>query len=480
MWEHLKLPNFQDAKVLVYGDLMLDRYWYGDTQRISPEAPVPVVRVKEIEARPGGAANVGLNIATLGTAVSVFGLVGEDSEASELRRVMQNHNIHCEFLSISDHPTITKLRVIGQHQQLIRMDFEKSFDSIDSSELMRLYAGQLKNSQVVVLSDYAKGALHQVEKLITLAKEAGVPVLVDPKDKDFKRYAGATVITPNLKEFTAAVGFCINRDEMIGKARALIRAHQIGSILITLGKDGMLLVPQHGDPMHLPTQALEVYDVTGAGDTVIAVVAASLAAGMPLEEAVVLANTAAGIAVSKLGAATVNVVELRRALQRKNDFQLGIMAEAELLMAVKEARERGEKIVMTNGCFDILHAGHVQYLEQSKKLGDRLIVAVNDDASISGLKGHGRPINRLENRMELLSGLRSVDWVVPFSESTPARLITEVLPDILVKGADYQVHQIAGADVVLANGGQVETIALRPGASTSGLIAKIKAQLVMA
>ena len=472
--KNFQLPNFETARVLVYGDVMLDRYWHGDTTRISPEAPVPVVLVGETESRPGGSANVALNIAALGAKTSLFGLIGDDAEGNTLRMQLEEKNITCHFQEISEYPTITKLRVLGRNQQLIRMDFEKDFHGVNDVELLQRFEAQLDEVDVVILSDYAKGALHNVEKLIALAKKHGLPILVDPKSKDFSRYAGATVITPNRKEFETIVGVCESIEALQEKARQYLDTVDIQALLITLGKDGMLLVQKNTEPLLVPTRARDVYDVTGAGDTVISTLAVGIAAGNTLAQSVLLANTAAGVVVGKLGAETVSPAELRRALQRQQGSHLGVLTEEECLLAVSDAHAHGEKVVMTNGCFDILHAGHVHYLEEAKALGDRLIVAINDDASVSRLKGSTRPYNTLQQRMDVIAALRPVDWVVSFSEDTPARLIGSILPDILVKGGDYRPEDIAGGDAVIANGGRVEVLDFVSNCSTTSLIDKIK------
>lgn len=471
----LTIPRFDKARVVVYGDVMLDQYWYGDVSRISPEAPVPVVHVKKSELRPGGAANVARNIAALGVQVSLLGLVGQDQEADLLRQVLKQKNLRHHLISLTGYSTVMKLRVMGHEQQLIRMDFEKSFHDADDQALMAYFKQQLSEAQVVVFSDYAKGTLHQVAQLIEMARQQNVLTLVDPKSTDFARYRGASLITPNLKEFESVVGASANHEQIIQKARDLIAHYDFGALLVTCGKEGMVLVERAGDAFIIPARAREVHDVTGAGDTVIGVIASALAAGESLSVAAELANLAAGVVVGKLGSATVSVPELRRAIQAEQKTEMGILTEAELLLAVSDARAHGETIVMTNGCFDILHAGHIQYLNEAKTLGHRLIVAVNDDASVRRLKGESRPINSLAERMAVLAALRSVDWVVPFSEDTPARLIGCVLPDVLVKGADYQPHQIAGSDVVMANGGRVQTIKLREGCSTTRVIEQIVA-----
>lgn len=474
MTSQIILPNFSGKRVLVYGDVMLDRYWHGDATRISPEAPVPVVNVTEIETRPGGAANVAQNIATLGAQVVLYGLVGEDSAAQELQSCLSKQNIDCRFLTIPHFPTITKLRVLGQHQQLIRMDFEKSREEeINDDALFIDFCDQLRNADMVVLSDYSKGALCHVEKLIQAASDRNVPVLIDPKHKNYARYAGATLLTPNLKEFESIAGQCRDLEEVVQKAQALLQREKIQNLLVTLGKDGMVLVTPGKEATHFHSKARDVFDVTGAGDTVIGVLAASLAAGTPLLSAVELSNIAAGVVVGRLGAQAVTVSDLQHALLRSGDLFAGVLSESHLLLMIESARARGEKIVMTNGCFDILHVGHVDYLAKAKALGDRLIVAVNDDQSVRRLKGDDRPLNSIQARMTVLAALGAVDWVVAFSEDTPARLVAAIKPDVLVKGGDYQINQIAGSDFVLQNGGEVLTIPLVEGYSTTGLIEKM-------
>ena len=478
MTSQIILPNFSGKRVLVYGDVMLDRYWHGDATRISPEAPVPVVNVTEIETRSGGAANVAQNIATLGAQVTLYGLVGEDSAAQELQDCLSQHNIDCRFLSLPHFPTITKLRVLGQHQQLIRMDFEKAREeAIDDDILFADFCAQLKNADMVVLSDYSKGALCHVEKLIQAANKNNVPVLIDPKHKNYARYSGATLLTPNLKEFESIVGHCRDLEEIVEKAQALLQREKIHNLLVTLGKDGMVLISPGKEAVHFHSKARDVFDVTGAGDTVIGVLAASLAAGMSILSAVELSNVAAGVVVGRLGAQAVTVRDLQQALLNAGDLSAGVLNESSLLLMVQAARARGEKIVMTNGCFDILDMGHVDYLAKAKALGDRLIVAVNDDESVRRLKGDDRPLNPVDARMRVLSALGAVDWVVLFSEDTPARLVSVVAPDVLVKGGDYRIDQIAGSDFVLQNGGEVLTIPLVEGYSTTGLIERMKVEV---
>ena len=470
----INIPLYRKACVVVYGDLMLDRYWYGPVVRVSPEAPVPVVNVNYTEARPGGAANVALNIAALGTSVKLMGLVGEDDEAKELESLLPSDSICRYFHRTPNYATVTKLRVLSQNQQLLRIDFEQHLDAYEDELLVHRYQESLLHANAVVLSDYAKGALTNAAILIKKAREKELPVLVDPKASDFIAYKGATLLTPNLKEFEAVVGLCKTEIEVESKARILIQNHHFEAVLITRGKLGMILVQKDKPSVSLAAHAREVYDVTGAGDAVISVMAASLAAGSDLISAAKLANLAAGLVVRKPGAATVTMPELRQALYQVMNSHAGIMSKTQLLQAVADARAYGESIVMTNGCFDILHSGHIHCLEAAKAMGDRLIVAVNDDQSVARLKGAERPINSLQARMEVLAALHSVDWVVPFFEDTPAHLIAAILPDILVKGSDYQPHEIAGRNIVLKNGGRVLTIPIKAGFSMSQLIEKAK------
>ncbi len=326
-----------------------------------------------------------------------------------------------------------------------------------------------------MLSDYGKGALQDPRALIDIARSLRKPVIIDPKGTDFSKYQGATLITPNRAEFEAVMGPCAGDDEIEAQGERLRLATGLQGLLITRGEQGMTLLWEGRRPLHLQTRAREVYDVTGAGDTVIATLALALAAGAPPEEAVRLANTAAGIVVGKLGTASTTVDELRRALQEPGaNGAAGVVTEDELAMQIKQAQARGERIVMTNGCFDLLHAGHVTYLEQARALGDRLVVAVNADASVSALKGPDRPVNGLEQRMLVLAALKAVDWVVPFSEETPERLYCRLLPDILVKGGDYAPEAIAGGPCVTANGGQVVVLDYLPGASTTNLIGRLR------
>ncbi len=468
-----QLPNFTEASVLVIGDLMLDRYWFGDAARISPEAPVPIVNIKQIDERPGGAGNVALNIAALGAKTTLIGITGTDDAAriltEQLLAASLSHDLHC----LARIPPITKLRVISRHQQLIRMDFEEKFPPFNPEKIIDFYKRNLSENKAVILSDYGKGTLACAPELIRLAKAAGVTVLVDPKGTDFSIYSGADIITPNFKEFEAIVGVCHNENDIVSKGLKLLQQHHINALLLTRGERGMTLIQQHEEEIHLPAHAREVFDVTGAGDTVIAILAAALSAGTTLPQAMAIANLAASLVVSKLGAATVSVPELQVAMAETPVTSGGIVNEELLQLAVSEARLKNKRIVFTNGCFDILHAGHVTYLQQAKQLGDLLIVAINDDESVRKLKGSGRPINNVEQRMAVLAGLGVVDWVISFNDATPERLLKKLQPDVLVKGGDYTPDGVVGADIVRAYGGDVRVLGVIKNLSTTSIIDRV-------
>jgi len=468
------IPAFNKARVLVVGDVMLDRYWHGPTQRISPEAPVPIVNVNHNEDRPGGAANVALNIASLGGKATLVGMCGTDEAANVLETHLASMGIDCEFDQQQTIPTITKLRVLSRNQQLIRLDFEESFANIDKSTLEQSVNRLLADHNVLLLSDYNKGTLSEVQSLIVAAKKNNKIVVVDPKGTDFTKYRGATLLTPNLSEFEAVVGACKTEKEMVTKGHKLLQDLDLDALLVTRSEQGMTLLRKNEEEFHLPTQAKEVYDVTGAGDTVIATLALAIGAGSKYDQASALANIAAGIVVGKIGTSTVSEAEIVNALATGQESGFGMLTEDQLKIAVGLAQARGEKIVMTNGCFDILHAGHVSYLTNAKKLGTRLIVAVNSDASVTRLKGSGRPLNPEDRRMAVLAGLGAVDWVVPFIEDTPQRLIANILPNVLVKGGDYKIEEIAGGTEVIAAGGEVKVLNFEAGISTTAIINAIK------
>lgn len=467
------IQDFSNAKLLVVGDVMLDQYWTGKAGRISPEAPVPVVKVSGNEMRAGGAANVALNVAALGAQVHLMGVIGRDVSGNQLDEVLHKAQVKRDWV-YCDSGTICKLRVLSHHQQLIRMDFEQPVAQVSAQALADLVAKHVAQFDALVLSDYAKGSLEYVEIMIAAARQAGVPVLVDPKGLDFSRYKGATLIKPNQSEFELIVGECADETTLINKAQSLIEELDLQALLVTRSEHGMALISKQAKPYLLRSQAQEVFDVTGAGDTVIATLSTAIAAGLTWQNATHLANAAASIVVRKVGTSTVSKAELDNYLQTVMRHK-GYVApsEDELLELVTQSQSQGEKVVFTNGCFDILHSGHVRYLNEAAKLGDRLIVAVNSDESVQALKGPSRPVVPLESRMELLAALSCVDWVVPFNEQTPERLICKLTPNVLVKGGDYLPEQIAGAQCVWDAGGQVEVLSFWDGFSTSNIIERI-------
>jgi len=458
--------------VLVVGDIILDQYIYGETNRISPEAPVPVVRVNNMEERPGGAANVAINISSLGVNTQLLGITGRDEASRRLEDILGKKGVKCHFIHQEGFPTITKQRVLSQHQQLLRLDYEEESSMTETDTLIKQYKALIETIDVIVLSDYAKGSLTEVQTLIKYANDKNITVLVDPKSNDFSGYSNASIITPNLKELEVVVGDCKTIETLISKAENLRKNLELDAILVTRGEKGMTLLRENQKPYHLKAQTHEVYDVTGAGDTVIASLAAAIASDYEIEQATYLANTAAGLVVEKLGAATISTEELNSASTSKYQPQI-LIDNNSVLEVINRAKRKGEQIVMTNGCFDILHAGHISYLTKARTLGDRLIVAINDDDSVKDLKGSSRPINPLKNRMAVLNALACVDWVVAFSEDTPERLISIVEPDFLVKGGDYTEEQIAGATAVKESGGEVIILPFEDGCSTSSMLEKI-------
>ncbi len=434
---------------------------------------MPVVHVQKTDDRPGGAANVAVNLARLGVPTRLVGVVGKDGAGDSLQEILESRDIRCDFHRVQDRPTITKTRVQSRGQQLIRLDQER-VAAMPGDAIVSVLQKSIKDAGAVVLSDYGKGTLADIAKMITASREAGVPVLVDPKGDDFSRYRGATVLTPNQAEFEAVVGVCESENELVSQARKMLDDLEMNALLITRSEKGMLLLEADMEPLFLRAQAREVFDVTGAGDTVIATLAGAVASGKDFASAAALANIAAGLVVRKIGVAAVTPGEISISLHQRGQGGRGLVGLEELKLMVQESRDRGERLIMTNGCFDVLHAGHVSYLEEAKGLGDRLIVAVNDDASVRRLKGDSRPVNELQDRLLVLAGLAAVDWVVPFADDTPASLIAELLPDVLVKGGDYNPDDIAGAKDVLQNGGEVRVLAFRDGHSSSRIIDRLR------
>lgn len=474
----INLVDLTNAKVLVVGDVMLDQYWHGGSTRISPEAPVPVVKINRTDNRLGGAANVANNLATLGCDVKLLGIVGNDPGADIMQQLLLSQSIPNEFITSEKFSTIVKLRVLCRHQQMIRLDHEEDPENISSDtfkELYDLYARELTTYKTVILSDYAKGVLINPQPFIVAANALGIKTIVDPKNPDLSVYRGASIVKPNIVEFEASVGKCNSLVALEEKARDVMNKYDIGALIITRGAQGMSVIPADGAATHLPAYGAEVYDVTGAGDTVIAVLTASLAGGISLERAAYLSSVAAGVVVGKVGTSSITMQELRAALGSNKALPEGIADPQSLRDIIKLSQARGEKIVFVNGCYDLLHYGHIRYLEQAKALGDRLIVGVNTDASVKRLKGDSRPLYNTQQRMEVLAALKAVDWVVAFDEDTPGALVEKLSPDIIAKGDENfksidQIPNTEGVEHVLKNGGSVHLIQRTEDCSSSKMI----------
>jgi D-beta-D-heptose 7-phosphate kinase/D-beta-D-heptose 1-phosphate adenosyltransferase len=478
LW-HL-VPRLHGRRVLVAGDIMLDRFVYGGMERISPEAPVPILRHGSERQMLGGAGNVAANLRSLGGIPVLVGLIGNDVEGGAVRRLCEEAGIDASGLVVSDdRPTAVKTRFVVQGQQVLRYDREIAGEPDDAAadRLSGAFARALEAADAVVISDYGKGAVagRLAPEFIRLSRALGRRVVVDPKGADYARYRGATLVTPNLKELGEAAGGTPDHDmEIVAAARGLVERHALEAMLVTRSAAGMSLVDR-GACLHIPAQAREVFDVSGAGDTVVSVVALALAEGLDLRAAARIANAAAGVVVGKRGTAQVRPAELIVALRSDEQVGEGSLVDRETAAGIAEAwREQGLSVGFTNGCFDILHAGHVTLMNEARAKCDRLIVGVNSDASVGRLKGPERPINPEAERAAVLAALGAVDLVVVFEEDTPEALIEAIKPDVLVKGADYTVDQVVGAPFVLARGGRVALVDLVPGRSTTRVVAAIR------
>lgn len=470
------VKGFAEANVWVVGDVMLDEYITGDVRRISPDAPVQVVNVSDAYVRLGGAANVAHGVSSLGAKVELIGVIGSDPSGEQVRIACATSGIGCDGLIVdSARPTTRKLRVVARHQHVLRLDWEENrpypappiieaFDRLTS-----------RAPDVIVLSDYAKGTLSDaaIAHIIGWARKQGVPVLVDPKRNDFEAYRGATVITPNAKELAAATGSAATDLRTVeGGARSLVMRAACDAMVVTLGENGMMVVPRDEAALHIHSAAREVFDVTGAGDTVIALLAVGLARRLPLTTTAELANVAAGLVVQKVGTAVVAPHELLAACAPSLESKT--LSRDDLVERMAWWRLQKKSVVLTNGCFDVLHAGHVSLLRQAKACGDILVVAINSDASVKRLKGEGRPVINENERALILSALESVDAVVVFDEDTPGELIDAVIPDVLVKGGDYKPENVVGRATVERNGGRLVLVPLVEGRSTTRIVEKMR------
>lgn len=471
-----RLEVFKDQFVLVVGDMMLDKYIIGTVGRISPEAPIPVLRQTEVRRKLGGSGNVVLNAASLGAKVRAVGLIGNDSDGSFFRATLKELGVDDSYL-YSEGSTIVKTRVTAQNQQFIRIDEETISAPSNNiiSDINNEIDSILQGITVVVISDYAKGFITDeiAQTFIRCAKLRSIPVFVDPKGKSAHRYKGATVLTPNNKEFLDLTGVSNIPDETAIKNESLklCEENDYGFLVFTRSEKGISIISrENGTKIDYPAAAKEVVDVTGAGDTVVSVCAIAFASGFGLDECAKLANLAASIVISKFGAAQTTILELSSAL---SDNDSSVWNTELLLLKLNDLRNQGKRIVFTNGCFDLVHAGHISSFKQAREFGDVLVVGINSDVSIRHIKGESRPIIDLQNRIKLLSAIRYIDYIIPFEEDTPQSLIEQVKPDVLVKGKEWQGKEVAGAKFVESLGGRVEFIELEQGLSTSNIISRI-------
>jgi len=472
--------GWSSRRLLVVGDLMLDKYVWGEVSRISPEAPVPVVHLNHQSHQPGGAANVAMNLARLGAQAIVIGYTGADEDEKLLLEGVSASGITPCFVQSDGFPTITKLRIIGGKQQMMRLDRERLAPRSDEDRqrLTETVLKHLTSCHAVIMSDYAKGTLtpEVCQNIIGAAQESGIPVLVDPKGTDFSRYAGATTICPNLGELARAAALeTRDLDTLLDAAESMVSRYKLDFLTATMSEKGIALV-RPGKRILAAAQARQVFDVSGAGDTVVAVLALSLASGLEPEIGIRLANIAAGVVVEKVGTVPIEKHELLAALTSEVALHAHskVVSADDLAARVALWKQHGERVVFTNGCFDLLHIGHISLIEQARQLGDKLIVAINSDRSVSDLKGPERPIVDQSARARVLAALASVDAVTVFDDPTPLRLILAVRPDVIVKGGDYNPESIVGAKEVESWGGQVRIVPIVQGFSTTRLIEKSK------
>ncbi|ADU64848.1 rfaE bifunctional protein [Desulfurispirillum indicum S5] len=474
--------QFPKKRILVAGDLMIDEYLWGQTERISPEAPVPVVDIGREDTRLGGAGNVLHNLRALGAAVDILGVVGTDAHGVELCQMLQTLGVGQQgILREPDRRTSRKTRIMASHQQMMRIDRESRQPiSADSErQAVDFLQRQQQAWDAIVISDYGKGLLttHLVQAIISMARQQGIPVLVDPKGDDYRLYRGATTITPNRREASIASGIRIaDHDSLLAAGRKLLTELNLDVMTITRSEEGMSLFFPQDRVEHIPTMALDVFDVTGAGDTVISVMALCCACGLDFVECGRIANAAAGVVVGKVGTSTASAEEILQRLQPQRSLaSRKIKSLPELLPQVEQLRRQGKKILFTNGCFDLLHHGHITYLQDARKQGDVLILGLNSDASIRRLKGPSRPIIGQHERAVVLAALEAIDYVVIFDEDTPLELIAAIQPQGLIKGGDYRPEQVVGREIVEAGGGEVIIIPFVEGSSTTGIIERILA-----
>jgi len=467
----MKIPDFSKTSVLVLGDVMLDQYYSGHVSRISPEAPVPVVKVEDCFYAPGGAANVAYNISRLGALPRLIGTIGGDQNGKTLSLILKKKGVESSLIRINS-PTITKMRIIGEHRQIVRLDFENCAEmsednEAEAAELIERFAGL---SDAIIISDYAKGFCSATlcRKAIGIASSFNKYVIIDPKGTDWDKYSGSYIVSPNLKELREICSADIkNEDSEIEEcAREILKRYSIDNLLVTRSDRGMSLIRKK-DAFHIQAETREVSDVTGAGDTAIASLTLGIAGGMDILDAVKLSNKAAGIVVGKLGTVPIEKEELISTIEENEVGK--IVSTDKIREIVSGLKKQGKTIVFTNGCFDIIHRGHIEYLRKAREMGDTLIIGLNADSSVRQIKGYGRPLNHENDRAEVLSAFEFIDYVVLFSEKTPLNLIRTIKPDILVKGGDYNAEEIVGRNYA----GKIVVLPYLEGYSTTASIKKM-------
>ncbi len=468
------------VRALVVGDLMLDEYLWGKTERISPEAPVQVVDITSEDLRLGGAGNVINNLVTLGCRVYVASVLGNGQDGDLVRSMLEKIKVDTSGLLFDpQRKTSRKTRILASHQQMMRFDREtREPITVEQEQALAAYVReQASQFDVILISDYLKGVLTEglLQQIIRVGKERGLPVVIDPKGSDYRKYRGATLLTPNRKETEVASRVVITDQDSLRQAgHALLKNLELETLVVTRSEEGISIFFQGGKEIHLPTEAQEVYDVTGAGDTVLSLLGVGLACGLLIEDAARMANLAAGIAVSKVGTSTVGIDEIREVFSHQFlEGDAKIKRRERLQQILETERQRGKTIVFTNGCFDLLHVGHVKYLQQARRQGDLLVLGLNSDASIRRLKGPNRPLIGEQERAHILAALTCIDYVVTFDEDTPLELIEMLRPDILVKGGDYTPETVVGRELVESYGGRVALIDLVDGRSTTNIIERI-------
>ncbi|MBT4889708.1 MAG: D-glycero-beta-D-manno-heptose-7-phosphate kinase [Rhodospirillales bacterium] len=473
--------SFHKANVLCFGDIMLDRFVYGTVDRISPEAPIPVLSVEREANMVGGAGNVVRNVAALGGSPSLSTVIGDDSAGASIKKLLQDDKVATtNIITAKNRETAIKTRYLSGNHQLLRADRE-TLTNIDSATIKKIITTAkkaMKSCGSVVISDYGKGVLvpDVIEGIIDAAKASGKPVIIDPKGRDYWRYQGADLVTPNKAELAEAVGHTLHvESDIVDAAKSLVVQYDLGAVLVTRSHEGMTLVTAEGAVTHLPAEAREVFDVTGAGDTVVAAIATTLASGANMVDAATIANICAGIVVGKMGTAACYAADLSASIhhQSLSEAESKVLGLDQLRTRVRHWQSSGKKVGFTNGCFDLLHPGHISLLKQSRKACDCLIVGLNSDSSVRGLKGDDRPVQNEIARATIIASLADVAAVVLFSEDTPIKLIKALKPDVLIKGADYTIEQVVGADVVQGYGGKVVLANLKDGHSTTNTISKM-------